>query len=102
MTLIPTKQLNLLEHFLDSGNQPAPSGVNPNESESVMKTINLWIYQEDTNVFMGESSELCINTNVPELKGTPIEFWANSYDDVLAQVKTYAKAKFGSGVIKLH
>jgi len=53
-------------------------------------------------VFMGESSELCINTNVPDLKDTPIEFWANSYEDVLNQVKTYAKAKFGSGVIKLH
>jgi hypothetical protein len=66
-----------------------------------MKTINLWIYQQETNVFMGESSELCINTNVPELKNTPIEFWANSYDDVIAQVKAYAKSKFGSGVIKL-
>jgi hypothetical protein len=49
-----------------------------------MKTINLWIYQQDTNVFLGESSELCINTNIEELKGTPIEFWANTYDDVLA------------------
>jgi hypothetical protein len=51
---------------------------------------------------MGESSELCINTNVAELKGTPIEFWGNTYDEVLAQVKIYAKAKFGTGVIKLH
>jgi len=50
---------------------------------------------------MGESSELCINTNIPELKNTPIEFWANSYDDVIAQVKAYAKSKFGSGEIKL-
>jgi hypothetical protein len=67
-----------------------------------MKTINLWIYQQETNVYMGESSELCINTNVAELKGTPIEFWGNTYDEVIAQVKTYAKAKFGTGVIKLH
>ena len=66
-----------------------------------MKTINLWIYQEDTNVFLGEAPELCINTNISEIKNTPIEFWANSYDEIIQQVKTYAKAKFGSGVIKL-
>jgi hypothetical protein len=66
-----------------------------------MKTINLWIYQEDTNVFLGEAPELCINTNISEIKDTPIEFWANSYDEIIQQVKTYAKAKFGSGVIKL-
>ena len=66
-----------------------------------MKTINLWIHQEDTNVFLGEAPELCINTNIPEIKDTPIEFWANSYDEIIQQVKTYAKAKFGSGVIKL-
>jgi hypothetical protein len=66
-----------------------------------MKTINLWIYQKDTNVFLGEAPELCINTNIPEIKDTPIEFWANSYNEIIQQVKTYAKAKFGSGVIKL-
>jgi hypothetical protein len=50
---------------------------------------------------MGESNELCINTNIPEIANTPIEFWGNTYDEVIAQVKTYAKAKFGTGVIKL-
>jgi hypothetical protein len=50
---------------------------------------------------MGESLELCINSNIPEVAKTPIEFWGNSYDEVVAQVKRYAKAKFGSGVIKI-
>lgn len=66
-----------------------------------MKTVNLYIYHQDTNVFMGESLELCINSNIPEVAKTPIEFWGNSYDEVVAQVKRYAKAKFGSGVIKI-
>jgi hypothetical protein len=66
-----------------------------------MKTVHLEIYQKDTSVYMGESNELCINTNISEIANTPIQFWGNTYDDVIAQVKTYAKAKFGTGVIKL-
>jgi hypothetical protein len=66
-----------------------------------MKIVNLQIYHQDTNVFMGESLELCINSNNAEISKTPIEFWGNTYDEVVAQVKTYAKAKFGKGIIKI-
>ena len=66
-----------------------------------MKVVNLYIYHMDTSVFMGESLELCIKSNNSEIAATPIEFWANSYDAVVAQVKVHAKARYGTGVIKI-
>ena len=63
--------------------------------------VNLYIYQQESNVFLGESSELCINSNNPDIAKTPIEFWSNTYDDVVAQVKRYAKHKYGKGIIRI-
>jgi hypothetical protein len=63
--------------------------------------VTLQIYQQESNVFMGESNELCINSNNAEIAKTPIEFWGNTYDEVLAQVKRYAKAKYGKGSIRI-
>jgi hypothetical protein len=58
--------------------------------------INLQVYELD-NAFMGESLELCINSNIPEIASTPIEFWGSDRDSVIAQVKAYARAKFPRG-----
>jgi hypothetical protein len=58
--------------------------------------INLQVYELD-NAFMGESLELCINSNIPEIASTPIEFWGSNRDEVIAQVKQYARYKFPAG-----
>ena len=58
--------------------------------------INLQIYSLE-NCFMGESSEICINSNIPEIASVPVEFYGSSRDEVISQVKAYAVAKFGKG-----
>jgi hypothetical protein len=62
--------------------------------------INLKIYSLD-GIFLGESSDLCINSNNPEIASNPIEFWGSTRECVIEQVKEYAKAKFGNGRIRL-
>ena len=62
--------------------------------------INLQVYELDRG-FMAESSELCINSNIPLLASTPIEFFGDTRVEVIEQVKGYARHKFGSGVIRL-
>lgn len=44
---------------------------------------------------------ICINSNIPEIASTPIEFWGSTPESVIDQVKQYAKAKFNSGRIRL-
>jgi hypothetical protein len=68
--------------------------------------IQLHIYEipsvEMSNgYFLGESSQLCINSNIPELAGEPIEFYGDSRQSVIDQVKAYARAKHGKGLIRL-
>jgi len=58
--------------------------------------INLQVYELDGG-FLGESLDLCINSNIPEIASTPIEFWGSDRDSVIAQVKQYARAKFPNG-----
>jgi hypothetical protein len=62
--------------------------------------INLYIYEQD-NAFLAESSELCINSNIPALASTPIEFWGNTRQEVIDQVKQYARHKFGAGSLRI-
>lgn len=68
--------------------------------------IKLWVYEvpavEMSNgYFLGESSQLCINSNIPEIAGESIEFYGDSRQSVIDQVKAYAKSKFGSGSIQI-
>jgi hypothetical protein len=64
--------------------------------------INLQVYEVSpvgsaSGYFLGESSDLCINSNIPEIASTPIEFYGSSRDSVVDQVKAYARAKFPDG-----
>ena len=62
--------------------------------------INLHIYELDRG-FMAESSQLCINSNIPLLASTPVEFFGSSRAEVIEQVKQCARARFGRGSIRL-
>ena len=68
--------------------------------------INLHIYEVPADdfsrgYFLAESPQLCISTNCPELSGEPIEFYGDTRHCVLDQVRAFARAKFGSGVIRI-
>jgi hypothetical protein len=62
--------------------------------------INLYIYEQN-GAFLGESSEICINSNIPEIAQTPVEFWGSDRQSVIDQVKAHARQKFGAGSIRL-
>jgi len=65
-----------------------------------MTIIKLCI-RENNGAFLGESSEICINSNIPALAATPVEFWGDTRAAVIEQVKQYARARFGAGLIRL-
>ena len=43
--------------------------------------------------WIGETEAICINTNVPELKGTPVEFYGDDMFEVVRQVQAVLKSK---------
>ncbi len=43
--------------------------------------------------WIGETPSICIETNVAELKGTPVEFYGDDMWSVVRQVRAVLKAK---------
>jgi hypothetical protein len=43
--------------------------------------------------WIGETSAICIETNVAELKGTPVEFYGDDMFSVIRQVQAVLRAK---------
>jgi hypothetical protein len=65
-----------------------------------MKLIELEVFEDD-GAYIGESLQICINSNIPEIACTPVQFWGDTKQSVIDQVKAYARSKFGSGSIRL-
>ena len=65
-----------------------------------MTKIELEIF-EDNGAFIGESMQICINSNIAALANTPVQFWGDTPAQVIEQVKQHARAKFGAGFIRL-
>jgi hypothetical protein len=65
-----------------------------------MKLIELEIF-ENNGAFIGESMQICINSNIAEIAKTPVQFWGDTPAQVIEQVGQYARAKFGAGKIRL-
>jgi hypothetical protein len=60
--------------------------------------IKLSINQVEANetsrgYWVGETDAICINTNIPELKNTPVEFYGDDMFDVIHQVQAVLKSK---------
>jgi hypothetical protein len=49
------------------------------------KIYEVYVYEND-GCFIAETSAICINTNIPEIAGTPVEFYDNTRDGVINQV----------------
>ena len=68
--------------------------------------IQLHLSEQDNGAFLGESEMLCINSNIPEIGSTPVEFWGSTRQEVIEQVKAYARYKYpnngvGNGYIRI-
>ena len=67
----------------------------------MQKIVKLWIYENEDGSFLGESDSICINTNIPEIADTPVEFWGNSRGSVIEQVLSHLKAKGEHGILRI-
>jgi len=65
--------------------------------------IKLWIYDIEPTAtsrgyFLGESSEICIKGILDSI---PVEFYGETRQEVIEQVKQVAKARYGEGSIRI-
>ncbi len=58
------------------------------------KIYEVYVYAlEDNRGFLAESPDCCIKTNIPEIMGTPVEFYDNTREGAINQVLAHFKAK---------
>jgi hypothetical protein len=72
----------------------------------IFKEINMtqvfkaYVYQ-DNRCFIGEIDGININTNIAEIKNTPIEFYASSKQELLADMVKFLKGTGRTGVLRV-
>jgi hypothetical protein len=69
-----------------------------------MKTVyKAYVYSPDnfTPCFIGEIDGVNINTNVVELKDTPVEFYGNSKLELLESMVKFLKGSGKTGVLRV-
>jgi hypothetical protein len=54
------------------------------------KIYEVYVYKLNRG-FMAESPSCCINTNIPEIADTPIEFYGETRDAVIGKVLEHLK-----------
>lgn len=68
--------------------------------------INLSIFEQSTvfsgTWFEGESPEILIDSNVPELQDEPVIFYGETKVSIIKQVKSYLHGKGLSGIIRIN
>ena len=60
-----------------------------------------YVYEELCGRFMGEIDGIYINTNIGEIKNTPIEFYASSKQELLADMIKFLKRTFTMTIVAL-
>lgn len=66
------------------------------------KVYKIYVWEKDANFWTGESEDILINTNVEELKGTPVEFYGNTKRSVIEQIIGELKSRGCHGVLKVN
>ena len=64
------------------------------------KVYKAYIYQEQRG-FMGEIDGVHINTNIPEIQNTPIEFYADSKQSLLSEMVKFLKGTGRTGILRV-
>ena len=60
-----------------------------------------YVYEEPCGRFMGEIDGIYINTNIGEIKNTPIEFYASSKQELLADMVKFLKGTKRTGFLRV-
>lgn len=67
-----------------------------------MQSLHHVFISEVRGCFIAETESICINTNMPEIAGTPVEFYDDTLEGVLAQVIAQLKGRGFSGRLRVH
>ena len=65
------------------------------------KIYKAYVYEEPCGRFMGEIDGIYINTNIGEIKNTPIEFYADSKQALLAEMVKFLKGTNHTGILRV-
>ena len=60
-----------------------------------------YVYEEPCGRFMGEIDGIYINTNIGEIKNTPIDFYASSKQELLADMVKFLKGTKRTGFLRV-
>ena len=80
--------------------QPATIRKRAIKEIKMKQVFKAYVYQ-DNRCFIGEIDGVNINTNIPEIKNTPIEFYANSKQELLADMVKFLKGTGRTGVLRV-
>jgi len=64
------------------------------------QVFKAYVYQ-DNRCFIGEIEGVNINTNIAEIKNTPVEFYASSKKELLADMVKFLKGTGRTGVLRV-
>ncbi len=56
---------------------------------------------EERGCFIADTPAICINTNIPEIKDTPVEFYDNTRLGVIHQILNALKARGHHGILRI-
>ena len=65
------------------------------------KIYKAYVYEEPCGRFMGEIDGIYINTNIGDIKNTPIEFYASSKQELLADMVKFLTGTGRTGVLRV-
>jgi hypothetical protein len=81
---------------------PQPATIRKRAIKEIKMTqvFKAYVYQ-DNRCFIGEIDGININTNIAEIKNTPIEFYASSKQELLADMIKFLKGTGRTGVLRV-
>ena len=80
--------------------QPATIRKRAIKEVKMTQVYKAYVYQ-DKRCFIGEIDGVNINTNIAEIKNTPIEFYASSKQELLAEMIKFLKGTGRTGVLRV-
>jgi hypothetical protein len=80
--------------------QPATIRKRAIKEIKMTQVFKAYVYQ-DNRCFIGEIDGININTNIAEIKNTPIEFYASSKQELLADMVKFLKGTGRTGVLRV-
>jgi len=96
-----TTSSNSLEFKARQGNWFSVHHAERPKETQMTKIYKAYVYEEPCGRFMGEIDGIYINTNIGEIKNTPIEFYADSKQALLDEMVKFLKGIGLTGILRV-